>query len=189
MILLWQLFSTFFYIGCFTVGGGFAMIPLIQQEVLAHGWANLSLLTDIIGISQSTPGPFAISVASVIGNISGGGFAGSFFATLGVALPSFAIILLVAKYFHKYMKNQYVQRTMQILRPAVVGLITFAAYTIFSSSFIQMDYHVSQIFNLQGAIILAVLCLLQFIVVKKIHPIAVIGISAAMGVLIFGLIP
>ena len=102
MIFL-KLFLTFFKIGLFTFGGGYAMLPLIQEEVLSNGWMELSSLIDFIAVSESTPGPFAINIATYVGSQMGSDFGvigsifGSFCATLGVVLPSFIIILIVAK--------------------------------------------------------------------------------------------
>ncbi len=186
MSFLFELFITFFKIGLFTIGGGYAMIPLIEQEVVARGWISLPLLTDFIGISESTPGPFAVNIATFIGATSSG-IAGAFFATLGVVLPSFIIILIIAKYFHHFKNNFYVKKTMRILRPATLGLVAAAIYLIFSSSFIDVDYSEGA-FNFPGAVILALLFFLRFRF-KKIHPVAIIGISAGLGILFFGLIP
>lgn len=93
-----QLFLTFFKIGAFTFGGGYAMLPFIQQEVLKNGWMNDKELIDFIAISESTPGPFAVNASTFVGMQTAGVF-GAVCATLGVVLPSFIIILIVAKIF------------------------------------------------------------------------------------------
>ena len=100
MIFL-ELFWTFFKIGAFTFGGGYAMLPLIQEAVLTKGWATSEALINFIAVSESTPGPFAINMATYIGSEQGGVF-GAFCATLGVVMPSFIVILLVAKFFDKF---------------------------------------------------------------------------------------
>ena len=100
MIFL-ELFWTFFKIGAFTFGGGYAMLPLIQEAVLSKGWAAPEALINFIAVSESTPGPFAINMATYIG-AEQGGILGAFCATLGVVTPSFIIILLVAKFFDKF---------------------------------------------------------------------------------------
>ena len=97
MIFL-KLFLTFFKIGLFTFGGGYAMLPLMQQEVLANEWLSESEIINFIAVSESTPGPFAINMATYIGSETGG-ILGSVCATLGVVLPSFIVILLVARFF------------------------------------------------------------------------------------------
>ena len=120
-----DLFWTFFKIGLFTFGGGYAMLPLIQEELLAHGWATLSQLIDFIAVSESTPGPFAVNISTYIG-MEMAGLAGAACATLGVILPSFAIILLVARGFQKFRENQIVRGCLQGLKGAVPGLIAAA---------------------------------------------------------------
>ena len=99
------LFWTFFKIGLFTFGGGYAMIPLIQQEVTSHNWLSEDALLNFIGISEATPGPFAINIATFVGS-SQYGFWGAVCATLGVVLPSFIIILLIASIFTKFEQNK-----------------------------------------------------------------------------------
>lgn len=186
MSLLFELFVTFFKIGLFTIGGGYAMIPLIQQEVVSKGWISLPLLTDFIGISESTPGPFAVNIATFIGSTSAG-LLGAAIATAGVILPSFIIILVIAKYFHHFKDNFYVKRTMRVLRPATLGLVASAVYLVFSASFIDVDY-LQGTFNIPGAIILALLLFIRF-AFKRIHPVAIMGISAGLGVALFSLFP
>ncbi len=116
------LFYTFFKIGLFTFGGGYAMLPLIQAEVLAHGWLPLETFVNFIAVSESTPGPFAVNIATYVG-LETGGFFGAVCATLGVVLPSFLIILLVARGYQKFRQSFWVRGVMTGLRPAVVGLI------------------------------------------------------------------
>jgi chromate transporter len=186
MSLLIELFITFFKIGLFTIGGGYAMIPLIQQEVVSKGWISLPLLTDFIGISESTPGPFAVNIATFIGETSAG-FPGALFTTVGVVLPSFIIILVIARYFNHFKDNFYVKKTMRVLRPATLGLVASAVYLIFSASFIHVDYLKGSL-NIPGIIILALLFFVRF-KFKKIHPVAIIGISAGLGVVLFSLFP
>ena len=107
MILL-HLFLTFFKIGLFTIGGGYAMIPLIQEEVLQNHWLSFTDLIDFIAVSESTPGPFAVNIATYIGAETAG-VLGAVCATVGVVLPSFLIILLVAKWFLSMQENHFVQ--------------------------------------------------------------------------------
>ena len=109
MIFL-KLFWTFFRIGAFTFGGGYAMLPLIQEAVLANNWAEPEALINFIAVSESTPGPFAINMATYIGTVQGG-VLGALCATLGVVTPSFIIILLVAKFFEKFKESKIVIET------------------------------------------------------------------------------
>ncbi len=116
------LFFTFFRIGLFTFGGGYAMLPMIQQEVLAKGWLTEGELIDFIAISESTPGPFAVNASTFVG-MQTAGVPGALCATLGVVLPSFVIILLVAGIYDRFQKNKTVKGAMVGLKGAVVGLI------------------------------------------------------------------
>ena len=121
MIFL-ELFWTFFTIGAFTFGGGYAMLPLIQAEVERHGWVDSQTLLDFVAVSESTPGPFAINMATYVGTTQGG-VLGAICATLGVVLPSFIIILIVAKCYDKFRTSRAVKGCMSGLKPATVGLI------------------------------------------------------------------
>ena len=100
MIFL-ELFWTFFKIGAFTFGGGYAMLPLIQESVSAKGWLAMEELVDFVAVSESTPGPFAINIATYVGMETGGVF-GAVCATLGVVMPSFIVILIVARFYQKF---------------------------------------------------------------------------------------
>ena len=185
MILL-SSFITFFKIGLFTFGGGYAMIPLIAQDTIKNGWISLETLTDFIGISESTPGPFAVNIATFIGyqvqNIPG-----SIFTTLGVVLPSFFIILIIARYFQTIRDNFYVESAFNGLRPATLGLIVSSIWLIARNNiFIETD--LSFDIKWKSLIILGILILIK-LAYKKIHPILLIGISAGLGILFYGLIP
>ena len=106
--MIWiELFLTFLKIGAFTFGGGYAMLPLIQSEVERHGWLTQAEVVDFIAVSESTPGPLAINMATFVG-IRTGGVLGAVCATLGVVLPSFVIILIVAKFYEKFRKSRAV---------------------------------------------------------------------------------
>ena len=134
--LLLQLAWTFFIIGLFTFGGGYAMLSLIQAQVVsAHGWLAESAFTDIVAISQMTPGPIGINCATYVGydvlSAATGshalGILGSATATLAIILPSFIIMLLIVRFYTKFRSNRLFEGVMKGLRPAVVGLIGAAA--------------------------------------------------------------
>ena len=134
--LLVQLFGTFFVIGIFTFGGGYVMLSLIQtQVVVAHGWLSESTFTNIIAISQMTPGPIGVNCATYAGyevlHSAGAPWLisvlGSFTATFALVLPSFLIVLALVKFYQKFLGNSVFQGVMSWLRPAVVGLIGAAA--------------------------------------------------------------
>src|SRR5574344_2034731 len=121
MIFL-ELFYVFFLIGLFTFGGGYAMIPMIEEQVVTRGWISESTLVNFIALSESTPGPFAINIATFVGSQTGGIF-GAICATLGVILPSFIIILIIAVLISRFMKNRFVRGALSGVRPIVLGLI------------------------------------------------------------------
>lgn len=178
-----ELFYTFFMIGAFTFGGGYAMLPLIQEEVAAR-WGDVipgEAIVNFVAVSESTPGPFAINMATYIGSEMGGIF-GSFCATLGVVLPSFIIILIVAKCYDKFRSSSLVKGAMSGLKPAVVGLIANAvcnvALTVFFPAGIALDVLKTVAFYAYAGIF-ALMLVLSF---KKVHPIVIICLSAALGI-------
>lgn len=128
MILL-ELFWVFFLIGAFTFGGGYAMIAMVQQQVVSRGWMEAERVIDFVAIAESTPGPIAVNMATFVG-AELGGFWGAACATFGVVLPSFVVILLVARCYQAFRKSKWVQEVMSGLKPAVVGLIGSAAVTV-----------------------------------------------------------
>jgi chromate transporter len=136
MILL-DIFITFFKIGLFSFGGGYAMLPLIQQEVTTtHTWVTTTEFIDIVAISQITPGPIAINSATYIG-FKTAGILGSSLATLGVVMPSIIIMIIISRFFIKFKNNKYLDYAFLGLRPATVGLIAAAAVLVSYDSFID----------------------------------------------------
>lgn len=180
MIYLELLFS-FFTIGAFTFGGGYAMLPMIQQTVADRGWMELSALVDFIAVSESTPGPFAVNIATYVGCEVGGVF-GSVCATLGVVLPSFIVILIVAKCYQKFKNSRIVSFCMSGLKPAVVGLIGAAAVcvaeTVFFPAGVSAAVSTAPHFYISCGIFLISLVL----VFRKVHPILLICLSAVLGI-------
>jgi len=132
-----KLFITFFKIGLFSFGGGYAMLPLISKEVIANNhWLGAKEFADLVAISQATPGPIAINGATYVG-YRVGGFWGSVFSTLGVVFPSFIIMLIIIRFFTKFRNNEHVENAFLVLRPATIGLIAAAAILISYDSFID----------------------------------------------------
>ena len=173
-MLYLQLFLTFFKIGVFGFGGGYAMISLIQTEVVAnHGWISAAQFADIIAISQVTPGPIAINSATYIGYTATGSVWGSALATLGVCTPSL-IIMLIASHFYLRMKdNPYVSQVMKALRPVVIGLILAAALLLLTpDNFI--DWKSYLIF---GAVLVAAM--------RKVSPILLTVLAGVAGWLLY----
>jgi Chromate transport protein ChrA len=123
-----QLFYTFFVIGLFTFGGGYAMLSLIQNEVVVnHNWITAQQFTDIVAISQMTPGPIGINSATYIGYTVSGNIFGSIIATLAVSLPSFIIVLIICKLYAKFKESNIFNSLLKTLRPVVIGMIAAAA--------------------------------------------------------------
>ena len=134
-MIYWQLFISFFKIGLFGFGGGYAMLSLIQNEVVeVHEWVTATEFTDIVAISQMTPGPIAINSATYIGYVATQNVWGSVIATAAVSLPSIIIMLIVCRFFLKFRDNKYVGYVMSGLKPAVIGLIAAAAIMLVNTS-------------------------------------------------------
>lgn len=187
-----DLFWTFFKIGLFTFGGGYAMIPMISTEIVAKGWLDSAALVDFIAVSESTPGPFAVNIATFIGNSVAGsgwlGVVGALCATLGVVLPSFIIILIVSKFFFSFKDNRYVAGALSGIRPAVVGLIAAAAVSILAKNVLSTPFSFAGINWLSLGLTVGLFALSRVkFGKKKLHPIAMIGISAALGIVLYGL--
>ncbi len=188
MIFL-ELFLTFFKIGAFTIGGGYAMLPLIQQEVLNHGWIDMESLVNFIAVAESTPGPVAINMATyvgavVAGNAYGGawGVLGSAIATLGTVMPSFIIILIVAKFYQKFQQSFAVKGCMSGLKPCVVGLIGAAVLSIGGSVLMPEGFSTALFTGVELYVSLAIFALCAVLAFKKVHPILIICLSAAIGI-------
>ena len=131
IILLWQVFTTFFKIGAFTFGGGYAMVPLIQREASEkHGWVSDEDILDIVAIAESTPGPIAINSATFVG-YRACGVLGSVVATLGTVLPSFIIILAISGILREFQENVYVQYAFRGIRAGVLALILKAMWGMY----------------------------------------------------------
>ncbi len=175
------LFLNFLKIGAFTFGGGYAMIPMMRETVLKYNWLTDSEMINFIAISESTPGPFAVNMATFIGTQTAG-IPGAFLATLGVVLPSFLIILIVAKFYLAFKENRYVAGCMKGLRPTVVALIASAVISVGITVFFPngITFNVFKSFEFYICLFISVL---SFVLLKKkISPIAVIVISAVLGI-------
>ena len=182
-MIYFELFWTFFVIGMFTIGGGYAMLSLIQNKVVTeHGWITDGTFTDIVAISQMTPGPIGINSATYIGyevlaNSGASEFLcilGSFTSTFAVVLPSFIIVLMLCKVYEKWKSHYMFQGIMTGLKPATIGLIGTAALGLATpENFIDWKSYV--------------ICLLAFIALyfKKVGPFAIIGIGAVVGLLMY----
>lgn len=166
-----ELFWTFFLIGAFTFGGGYAMLPLIQAEVAAKGWLDSQALVNFVAVSESTPGPFAVNMATYVGSEMAG-FPGAVCATLGVVLPSFLIILFVARCFDRFRESRLVKGAMTGLKPAVIGMIGTAVLSVGKTVLLEPGW-------LFSGILAAAMTVLAF---RKVHPIAIICLCAVLGI-------
>lgn len=184
MIYLY-LFLEFFKIGLFTFGGGYAMIPLVKEVVLKYEWATESEFYNFLGVCESTPGPIAINMATYIGSTQGGPL-GSIVATLGVVLPSFIIIVLIASILKRFIKNKYFQTFLDGVKPVVIGLVLstgvmLVVKCIGYSSLNTFDFDYKSLI-----IFLTVAFIFYFTKIvfkKKINTILLIIISAILGIL------
>lgn len=189
-MILFELFYTFFCIGLFTFGGGYAMIPMIQEQVVSKGWISEQAMTDFIAISEVTPGPFAVNISTFVGN-SVGGIGGAALATLGVILPSIIIILIVAAILNKFMKNKYIQGALGGVKPIVLALILattillFVKVIFFAGNSLQSEV----VFDKRSLVLFIMLSgfviIYQKIKKKSLSPFWILGLSALLGVIIF----
>ncbi len=193
MIFL-ELFWTFFKIGLFTFGGGYAMLPLIQEQVIAHNWLSEEAIVNFIAVSESTPGPFAINIATYVGSQVGGaeygsrlGFTilGSASATLGVVLPSFIVILLVARFYMQFKNSHTVKGLMTGLKPAAIGLIASAVVSMALTVFIPNGLDLSVFSGAEFYISVVIFALCTFLIFfkrKNIPPVLIICVAAVLGI-------
>lgn len=191
MILFLKLFYSFLKIGLFGFGGGYAMLSLIQGEVVTlHHWVSPSEFTDIVAISQMTPGPIGINSATYVGYtavVNAGysstiGILGSVTATLAVTLPSFVLMLLISKFFLKYQKNTVVESVFKGLRPAIVGLLAAAALVLMNSENFGSLHTDSYQFYISVAIFIVSFAATKF---YRVNPILMIVICGVLGAILY----
>ena len=190
-MMLLIIFLTFFKIGAFTFGGGYAMIPLVQQTVVSKGWLDAATVYQYIGICESTPGPIAINMATFVGS-SQGGFFGSVCATLGVVIPSFVIILLIVAVLKNFRENRFVNAALSGIRPIVGGMITATGlYIALSCAIANLDKLSGMRIDFRQIIVAAMLGAAAFvyckILKKKFSPILLIVTAAVCGIIVYGL--
>ena len=173
MLVLIQLFTTFLKIGAFSFGGGYAMLPLLEEEVIRnHAWMTSSEFIDIFAISEMTPGPIAVNAATFLGfRVSG--VLGAAAATLAVILPSFVVISLIYLSLNKFKESKYVGWVFEGIRPIVIGLIIAAGITVSKSSFVD----IKSIFIGLG--------LFYGVTIKDLNPILAIVIGGVLGVVLY----
>lgn len=189
-MIFFELFYTFFLIGLFTFGGGYAMIPMIEEQVVSKGWLEESMIADFIAVSEVTPGPFALNISTFIGSTTAGPF-GAICATLGVVLPSLIIIIIVAMIMNKFITNKYVKGALNGVKPIVLSLIFSTALFMFIKimCFAGKGLTSEFIFDMKCFTLLIMLIGFLFIYKtrykKSVSPIMMLGIAALFGLIIF----
>ncbi len=186
MILL-ELFIGFLKVGCFAFGGAYGAIPLIRDVVLSYGWLDDEMLTYMIAVSESTPGPIMVNLATYVGS-SQAGLAGSLIATTAVVLPSFLIILLITALLKKALKNPYVQAVLRGLKPCMIGIVLATGIYMICKNGLVLQEGAPLV---RPLILTAALAAIYFgsRKLKKggISPILLICLSAAAGVAAYGI--
>ena len=174
------LFLEFFKVGLFTIGGGLASLPFLYELAEKYTWITKSMIADMIAISQSTPGPIGINMATYVG-FKSGGILGGIIATFAIVLPSFIIIIIIANFLNKFKNSKLVDSAFKGLRPAVTGLIAVAWFEIIKISIINVNNLFDIAINFKALIVF----LSIFLLTKKFdkHPIVFIGIGALVGII------
>ncbi|HRF68995.1 MAG TPA: chromate transporter [Muribaculum sp.] len=175
MTVYLKLIWAYLKIGLFGFGGGYAMLALIEREVVAPGWITKQMFTDIVAISQMTPGPIGINSATYIGYVVTGSVLGSIITTLTVTLPSFLLVLYASHYIRRHRESTVIKGIFAGLRPVVIGLIASAALLLMNKQNFP-DYTISI------AICAASFCLVYF---TKIHPIFIICLAGLVGLIVY----
>jgi chromate transporter len=193
MIFL-RLFYEFFKAGLFSIGGGMATIPFLQDMAVSTGWFNSNQLADMIAVAESTPGPLGVNMATYVGYTTGltcggtlFGLLGAIIATLGLVTPSVIVIIIISYFLAKFKDNKYVSAAFYGLRPASVGLIAAAGVSIVLLAFFEIDtiYEIAKIHVEVKHILLAIIVLIGTRWVpklKNLHPIYFILFSAVVGI-------
>ena len=181
-----DLFLGFLKVGCFAFGGAYGAIPLIRDVVMSYGWLSDEMLTYMIAVSESTPGPIMVNLATYIGS-SQAGFLGAVIATLAVVLPSFLIILLVTALLKTALKNKYVQAVLRGLKPCVIGIVLATGiYMVLDNCFgtiFATSVHIQAI--MVTVLLFASMFGYKYFAKKKLSPIFLIVISAIAGIIVY----
>ena len=183
-----KLFWDFFRVSCFTFGGAYGAIPLIRDMVLGNGWITDERLTYMIAVSESTPGPIMVNMATYIGSDQAG-FLGSLIATVGVVLPAYLIIMLIMGILKNTIQHRYVQAVLRGLKPCVTGIVLATGLYMVIHNMLPLSG--GKVFDLPGIVITGLLgCILWLyrkVQKKPLSPIALILCAAVLGVIVFGI--
>ena len=181
-----ELFIGFLTVGLFSFGGAYAAIPLIRDVVLSYGWLDEDTLTNMIAISESSPGPIMVNLATYVGS-SQAGLLGALIATSAVILPSFVIILVIMVLLKKILKNPWVQAVLRGLKPCIIGIILATGiYMILNHCFSSLkDFSVNMTATIMTIGLASVYFGSRKVIKKGISPIGLIGISAVAGIIVY----
>lgn len=182
-----DLFLGFLKVGCFAFGGAYGAIPLIRDVVLSYGWMTDEMLTYMIAVSESTPGPIMVNLATYVGSHQVG-LIGALLATIAVVLPSFVIILLVMAILKNAIKNKYVQAILRGMKPCVIGIVLATGVYMVLKNLIITNTDTLTVIDGKAVIITILLFAIMFtykrIQKKKLSPIMLIVISAVLGIVV-----
>jgi len=182
-----ELLIGFLKVGCFAFGGAYGAIPLIRDVVMEYGWLSDEMLTYMIAVSESTPGPIMVNIATYIGS-NQGGILGAVIATSAVIIPSFLIVLFITAMLRNALKNKYVQVVLQGVKPCIVGIVLSTGIYMMVGNCVGMINNLTV--SVQAIIITVILVLLimiyKRIAKKKMSPIMLIVLSAAIGMIVYG---
>lgn len=180
-----ELFLGFLYVGCFAFGGAYGAIPLIRDVVLNYGWLTEEELTYLIAVSESTPGPIMVNLATYVGSTQGG-FLGSLLATTAVVIPSFVIMLLVTATLKYIIKHPVVQAVLRGMKPCIIGIILATGLYMMISHCVMENGAEIRAVCMTGILAIIMYVLPRF-KVKKPSPIMLIVLSACIGVVVYGI--
>lgn len=179
-----ELFLGFLYVGCFAFGGAYGAIPLIRDVVLNYGWLAEEELTYMIAVSESTPGPIMINLATYVGSTQAG-ILGSLLATTAVIIPSFVIMLLITAVLKRAIRHPAVQAVLQGMKPCIIGIILATGlYMMVSHCFARNGVDIRAL--LITVVLAIILYILPMFKIKKPSPILLIILSACLGVVVYG---
>ncbi|MDD3999319.1 MAG: chromate transporter [Bacilli bacterium] len=182
-----ELFYVFFTIGLFTIGGGYAMIPMLQDQIVGRGWLGSEELLNFFAIAESTPGPFAVNTATLVGFYQGG-FLGSFIATFAVVLPSFIIILIIARFIMNFLEYKNIRAGFENVKTIVVGLLLAVVFDLFNKNILGGSYNFKNP-DLVALGIMAIILGLNLVFKNKLSAIKIILISGVLGIILYRLFP
>lgn len=189
-MIYWQLFIGFLQVGCFAFGGAYGAIPLIRDVVLANGWLTEEKLTYMIAVSESTPGPIMVNLATYVGS-SQAGLLGALISTLAVVLPSFFVILLIMVLLKTILQQPWMQAVLRGVKPCMAGIILATGIYMVCSHCVSFGEHLE--LDMHSFLITLLLAFAMlgsgFLFRKKLSPIRLIALSAGLGIIVYGICP